>query len=277
MKISYNWLQSLIDKKLPSPEKLVDLLTRHSFESELVGKYGKDYLLDIDILPNRAHDCLSHMGIAEEISALLRAPLQEVDYHKKLKEDSDQPIEEIIKVDVKDANDCPRYTARAIIDVEVAPSPDWITKRLKVCGLRPINNIVDITNYVMLETGQPLHAFDADKLEGQTIIVRRAKKGEKITTLDGEKYSLDQNILVIADKKNPVGIAGIKGGQGPEIDKKTKRVILEAANFNPQMTRKASQQLKLRTDASWRFENEISPQLTEIGIDLASCGEFDVL
>jgi len=269
MKISYDWLQSLVNKKLPNPEELADLLTMHSFESEVVGQYGKDYLLDIDVLPNRAHDCSAHMGIAKEIGALLKISLQETDYSKKLKEDS-EPIERIVKVDVKDASLCPRYTARAVVNVKVGSSPDWIQKRLKVCGLRPINNIVDITNYAMLETGQPLHAFDADKLKGQTIIVRKAKKGEKIVSLDGEKYNLDENILVIADEKDPVGIAGIKGGQGPEIDKKTKRIVLEGANFNPQMTRKASQQLKLRTDASWRFENEISPNLTEIGIDMAS-------
>ena len=127
-----------------------------------------------------------------------------------------------------------------MINVKVGPSPQWIQERLEVCGLRPISNIVDIANYVMLETGQPLHAFDADKLEAKgeikTIIVRRAKKGEKITTLDDEKYDLDENILVIADEKNPVCVAGIKGGQGPGIDGQTKRIILEAANFSPQIT-----------------------------------------
>jgi len=122
----------------------------------------------------------------------------------------------------------------------------------------------------MLETGQPLHAFDADKLESKTIIVRRAKKGEKIITLDNEKYDLDENILVIADKKNPVGVAGIKGGKGPEIDSQTKGVILEAANFSPQIIRQGSQQLKLKTDASWRFEHGLDPNLTERAVDMAA-------
>jgi len=269
MKVSYNWLQSFYKKKLPNPEELADLLTMHSFETEVAGTMGKDHILDIDVLPNRAHDCLSHWGIAGEISALLKIPFNPEDYSKKINQ-TEESANDIVKVDVRDKNDCLRYTARAILDVKVGPSPDWIQKRLRTCGLRPINNIVDITNYAMLETGQPLHAFDADKLKGQTIIVRRAKKGEKIVSLDKEKYSLDPNILVIADRENPIGIAGIKGGEGPEIDKKTKRVILEAANFSPQLTRKASQQLKLRTDASWRFENEISPGLTEVGIDMAS-------
>ncbi len=268
MKISYDWLQSLFKKKLPNPEKLAELLTMHSFETEVAGTMGRDHILDIDVLPNRAHDCLSHWGIAGEISVLLKTSFNPEDYSKKISEDGES-IDNIIKIDVRDSKDCPRYTARAILDVKVGSSPDWIQKRLKTCGLRPINNIVDITNYAMLETGQPLHAFDVDKLKGQ-IIVRRAKKGEKIVSLDKEKYILDENILVIADEKNPIGIAGIKGGEGPEIEQKTKRIVLEAANFSPKLTRKASQQLKLRTDASWRFENEISPRLTEIGIDMAS-------
>ncbi len=269
MKISCDWLQSFFKKKLPSPEKLADLLTMHSFETEISGKSEGDCVLDVDVLPNRAHDCLSHLGIAKEVAALTDYQLDEVDYSKKIKEDKNLSVNDIIKIKIKDKNDCPRYIARAILDVKIAPSPDWIQKRLRVCGLRPINNVVDITNYVMLEIGQPLHAFDADKLEGQTIIVRRAKKGEKIISLDEEKYILDENILVIADEKNPIAIAGIKGGKKPEIEQKTKRVILEAANFSPQIVRKGSQQINLKTDSSWRFENEISPQLTEIAIDMA--------
>ncbi len=270
MKISYNWLQSFFKKRLPVPDKLADLLTRHSFETELVGRIGQDYLLDIDVLPNRAHDCLSHLGIAQEIAALLKYLLTQDDWTKKIKVKQKESIKNFVKVEVKDKTLCPRYMARALVGVKVGPSPKWIQERLKVCGLRPISNVVDIANYVMLETGQPLHAFDADKLEAKTIIVRRAKKGEKITTLDNETYDLDENILVIADKKNPVGVAGIKGGKGPEIDKRTKRVILEAANFSSPIIRQGSQQLKLKTDASWRFEHELDPNLTEGAIDMAA-------
>jgi len=276
MRVSYDWFQSLIGKKIPEPAKLADLLTMHSFETELVGKKGKDYLLDVDILPNRAHDCLSHIGVAKEIAALLKIPLVPVDYAKKIKEDKTESAAQLVKVQVKEPELCLRYTARAIVDVKVGLSPDWLTERLKVCGLRPINNIVDIANYAMLETGQPLHAFDADKLfakdkKGQkTLVVRKAEKGEKITTLDEGKYDLDENILVIADEKDPVCIAGIKGGKNPGVDAKTTRVILEAANFSPQFTRQASRRLKLKTDASWRFENELDPNLTEKGIDLAA-------
>jgi len=289
MKISYNWLQSFFKKKLPAPEKLANLLTMHSFETELVSQLDRDYLLDVSISPNRAHDCLSHLGIAQEIAAILKYPFEPIDYSKKLKVKKGESVKNL----------CPRYTAGALINVKVKSSPQWLKERLKICGLRPINNIVDIANYVMLETGQPLHAFDADRLttviaseakqsrgktasatglprgsaprnDIKTIIVRRAKKREKMITLDDEKYVLDENILVIADIKNPVCIAGVKGGKGPGIDNQTKRVILEAANFSPQIIRQGSQQLKLKTDASWRFEHELDPNLTKQAIDMAA-------
>ncbi len=267
MKISYNWLQSFFSKKLSAPEKLANLLTMHSFETEMVGKKNSDYVLDIDVLPNRAHDCLSHNGIAREISVLLGYSFNLVDYRKKIKEDSKKLANKLVKVEVKDKELCSRYVARVIDNVKIGPSPEWMQERLKVCGLRPINNVVDITNYVMLETGQPLHAFDFDKLASGKIIVRRAKKGEKITTLDNEEYNLDENILVIADGKNPICIAGIKGGKGPEIDAQTKRIVLEAANFDAQTIRRGSKWLKLETDASWRFEHEIDPNLAEEAIN----------
>jgi phenylalanyl-tRNA synthetase beta chain len=278
MKISYNWLQSLFEKKLPAPEKLADLLTRHSFETEAVGKRGNDYLLDVDVLPNRAHDCLSYWGLAREAAVLLgdAYKLQLTDYSKKIKEAvGNQSIKDLVRVEVKDKNLCSRYTARALDNIKMGSSPRWIQERLKVCGLRPISNIVDIANYVMLETGQPLHAFDADRMEAKgeikRIIVRRAVKGEKIITLDNDKYDLDENILVIADEQSPVCIAGIKGGQGPGINPRTKRIILEAANFSPQIIRQGSRQLKLATDASWRFERQVDPNLTQEAVDMAAC------
>ena len=270
MKISYNWLQSFFKKKLPQPAKLADLLTMHSFETEAGVRVGKDYLLDVDVLPNRAHDCLSHQGIAREIGAITGVPSLFGKKPQQAKESKSLRVSDFLKVEVKDKNLCPRYTVRMAIDVDVKPSPKWIQERLKICGLKSVNNIVDIANYVMLETGQPLHAFDFDKIQGGILKVRRAKKGEKITTLDDENYDLDEDILVIADKENPVCIAGIKGGKSPEIDRKTKRIVLEAANFSPQITRQASKQLKLRTDASWRFENQIDVNLTEGAIDMAA-------
>ncbi|MDP2967545.1 MAG: phenylalanine--tRNA ligase subunit beta [bacterium] len=265
MVFSYNWLQSFFQKKLPKPEKLAELLTKHFAEVEEVNKKGTDFVLDIDIRPNRAGDCFSHLGIAREIAAILDTKCQIPNI--KLKEDKKSKAKDFISVEVKDKNACPRYSARVVNFIKVGPSPKWLRDRLNVCGLRPINNIVDIANYVMLETGQPLHAFDGQKLEGRRIIVRFAKEGEKIVTLDEEKYDLDENILVIADVKKPLAIAGIKGGKLPEIDKKTKIVVLESANFNPQVIRKGSKKLNLKTDASLRFEHGIDPNLTEFAIN----------
>jgi len=268
MVFSYNWIQSFFKKKLPKPEKLAELLTMKAFEVEEVKKIGKDWVFDIDVLPNRAGDCLSHMGIARESSSLLDLEFRIPDL--RFQEAKDLKAKDLIKVEVKNKEDCLRYTAKVITGVKVKSSPKWVKARLKVCGLRPINNIVDIANYVMLETGQPLHAFDAQKLEGEKIIVRFAKNREKIVTLDEEKYDLDEDVLVIADAKKPVAIAGIKGGLSAEIDKKTKIVVLESANFEPRTIRKSSKKLGLKTDASLRFEHGIDPNLTELAINRAA-------
>ena len=270
MIFSYNWLQSFFKKKLPTPEKLAELLSLHFAEVEEIRKERpaggySDFVLDIDVRPNRAGDCFSHFGIAREIAAILNYKLQIP--NGKLLEDRNLKAKDFVRVEVKDKRACPRYTARVIIDVKVQPSPKWLQERLKVCGLRPINNIVDIANYVMLETGQPLHAFDGEKLEEKTIIVRFAQKDEKITTLDEEKYDLDNDILVIADTKEPLAIAGIKGGKKAEITHRTKIVVLESANFNQRIIRRGSKKIDLKTDASWRFEHGIDPNLTEIAIN----------
>ena len=267
MKFSYNWFKEYLPK-IPKPEKLAEFLTLHSFEVKEVIRKGGDFVLDIDVLPNRGPDCFSHIGIARECSALTNFKFQIS--NSKLKEDKNSKAKDFVKVEVKNKEACPRYTARVVTDVKVDPSPKWMQKRLRVCGLRPINNIVDIANYVMLETGQPLHAFNEEKLSNKKIVVRFARKGEKIITLDGEKYDFDGNILVIADVKKPVAIAGIKGGRDPGIDKKTKIVVIESANFNPQVIRRGSQRLNLKTDASLRFEHGIDPNLTEIAINRAS-------
>ena len=284
MVFSYNWLQSFfypvksskagakqfnrVKKKLPNPGKLADLLTMHSFEVGEVKRLGGDFALDIDILPNRGPDCFSHIGIARELAVLLNWKFKIE--NGKLEEDKDLKAKDFISVNVRYPQTCPRYTARVIIDVKVAPSPRWIQQRLKVCGLRPINNLVDVANYVMLETGQPIHAFDGDKIEAKKIIVRFAKKNEKILTLDEEKYDLDEDILIIADERRPLAIAGIKGGKIAEIDRKTKIVVLEGANFNQKVIRRGSKKLDLKTDASWRFEHGIDPNLTEIAINRAA-------
>ena len=278
MKYSYNWLKEYAPK-LPEPKKLVELLTMRAFEVEGIEIMGKDTALDINILPNRAFDCLSHIGMSREISAITNSKLQVTNY--KLQEDKSLKIEDFLKIEVQDKQLCPRYSARVMVDVKVGESPQWMKDRLIACGSRPINNIVDATNYVMLETGQPMHAFDFDKCDPNTrihpndpnkkiIIVRRAERGERITTLEGEERELNENILVIADNSDAIAIAGIKGGKKAEIDGKTTRIILESANFEPVSTRKSSKALNLRTDASVRFENGLDINLTIEALDRAA-------
>jgi len=264
MRISYNWLREYVGK-LPKPEKMADLLTMHSFEVKNIEKTSNDYILDIDILPNRAHDCLSHIGVARECAAILGSRFKVESL--KLSEDKNLRARDFIKVEVKDKDGCPRYTARVITDIKLGPSPTWMQDRLKAIGQKSINNVVDTTNYVMFEMGQPLHAFDYDKLEGKKIIVRRAKKGEKIITLDNEVCNLDEDVLVIADAKSPLALAGVKGGKKAEITNKTKTIVLESANFDIHAIRATSRKTGIRTESSIRFEYGLDPNLTPEAID----------
>jgi len=264
MLFSYNWLQSFFQNKLPAPKKLAEILTLHSFEVEEIKKNGNDFVFDLDITPNRAADCFSHLGIARECSALLNLEFQMPNLKTK---EGKEKIENFIQITVKNKNDCPRYTGRVIRGIKVKESPKYIQDRLRACGLDSINNIVDAANYVMLELGQPLHAFDLDKIDGSKIIVRRAKNNEKIEALDDKTYKLDENVLVIADSKKPLAIAGIKGGKSSAIGKKTKNIFLESANFNPLLIRKISRKLGLKTDASFRFEHGMDSNMTEMAID----------
>jgi phenylalanyl-tRNA synthetase beta chain len=268
MKFSYNWLSSFFNKKLPSPNKLAEILTFHSFEVESIEKVKNDYVLNIDVLPNRASDCFSHFGIAREISALLKIKILSIP--TEIKENRDFKTKDFISLKVDSKEDCLRYTARLINSVKVNDSPAWLKQRLESCGVKPINCLVDIANYVMLELGQPLHVFDATKIEGGMIIVRRAKKGEKINALDGVEYVLDNEVLVIADKNKPIAIAGIKGGANSGISEKTTSIVLESANFERTLIRKSSNYLKLKTDASLRFEQGLDPNLAEFALDRAA-------
>ena len=278
MLFSYNWLQSFFDKKLPRPKKLAELLTLHSFEVKEVERKNNDFVFDIDVTPNRV-DCFSHLGIARECSAFTNLkflPVQQAGKMQnfclpagraKFKEDKDIKIKDFIEIEVENRDDCPRYVGRVIFGVKVGPSPKWMQKKLISCGVLPINNIVDATNYVMLEVGQPLHAFDLDRISGRKIIVRRAKRREKIKALDGRVYNLDEDVLIIADSEKPLAIAGIKGGEEAEISPETKNIFIESANFNPILIRKSARKLKLKTDASFRFEHGLDPNLVEIGLE----------
>jgi phenylalanyl-tRNA synthetase beta chain len=224
-----------------------------------LAQYLGDTILDLSVTPNRP-DCLSVLGIAREAAALTGQPLTppQEDYPEK-----DAPIEEMAAVDIIDPDLCPRYCASLISGIKVAPSPRWLQDRLTACGMRPINNIVDVTNYVMLEYGQPLHAFDFATIRGRKIVVRRARQDESIITLDGSERALSRDMLVIADTERAVAIAGVMGGEETEVTPGTTSILLESANFNPSNNRLTASGLRLRTEASLRFEKGLNPDLPE--------------
>ena len=271
MKISLNWLQTYFDKPLSEPEEISRLFTMRAFELEGIETIGNDTIFDFKILPNRAHDCLGHDGIARELSVLSGIPLKSKVKSRKWKVEN---TKHELKIVVENQNLCRRYAGRIIENISVAESPDWLKRRLEAIGQRSINNVVDITNYAMFATGQPMHAFDLDKLAKNgnevEIIVRAAKSGEKLVTLDEKDISLDETMLVIADSEKPLALAGIKGGKWAEVDENTKNIILESANFEPIGVRKTSQKVGIRTDSEKRFENEITPELAERAMEKAT-------
>ena len=220
--------------------------------------YLGDVIFDLDVTPNRP-DCLSVIGIAREVAALTGQSLHlpQVSY-----EETALPIGEQISIEIPAPDLCPRYCASLINGVRIAESPKWMQQRLLACGMRPINNIVDITNYVMLEHGQPLHAFDYDRIRGKRIIVRRATDGEAIVTLDGVERVLSEDMLVIADEERSVAIAGVMGGANSEVTEQTTSILLEAANFNPASIHYTGRALFLPSEACMRFERGIRPELT---------------
>ncbi len=224
---------------------------------------GADYVFDIDITPNRG-DCLSVIGIARELAATLNKNVINLKFPN-----ATVKSKKTVNVLVKEKDICPRYISKVIEGVKLGPSPKWMQERLILAGVRPINNIVDVANYVMLEWGQPLHTFDGDKINGD-IIVRKAKEGEKIITLDGQERKLISKDIIICDSKKPIALAGVMGGLNSEIDDKTKTVVLEAAVFDRVMIRKTAQRLNLRSEASNRFEKGIPLNLPEIAIERAA-------
>ncbi|MFH1028598.1 MAG: phenylalanine--tRNA ligase subunit beta, partial [Pseudomonadota bacterium] len=213
----------------------------------------KDTLFEIGLTPNRA-DCLSAVGIAREIAAKLGL---QVRYPDSAVIEGGEPVESVIGVVVEAADLCPRYAARYISGCKISPSPEWLVKRLNAIGIRSINNVVDITNLVMMELGQPLHAFDCDRLAGKRIVVRRAGEGEPFTTLDGQQRALVSDDLVICDAERPVALAGVMGGLNSEIENTTTCILLESACFKPAAVRKTSKRLGLHTESSHRFERGI--------------------
>ena len=219
----------------------------------------KEDVIDFEITSNRP-DCLSIEGLGRETAVSLNKPFKNPRKNiDELKIESKKEIEGL-KVDITAPDLCYRYIARVVKNVKIGPSPKWMIKRLKACGVRSINNIVDITNYVMLELGQPMHAFDINSIEGKHITVRRAKNGEKIITLDEQERLLNENNLVIADEKKAVAIAGVMGGLNSEIEETTKTVVFESAVFNGGSVRKTAKSVGLRTEASSRFEKGLSSE-----------------
>ena len=262
MKVSKLWLDKFFNEALPSAEVLADALTFHAFEIDGIEKIGDDEVLDVKVTPNRGHDCLSHRGIAKELSAILDIPLK----NDPLFSRSDLlPKTTEVTADIQTAL-CKRYIAGYIKGVKVGPSPEWLKQRLAAIGQRSINNVVDATNFVMFNTGQPLHAFDAGKLGSLALGVRAAQDGEVMVALDKKSYTLNSSMLVITAGDAPVGIAGVKGGMPAAIDESTKDIVIESANFDGVSVRKTAAALKLRTDASTRFEQVISPELAAFGM-----------
>lgn len=263
MKISYSWLQSYFKEQLPAPETLAELFTFRFAEVESIDAGETDSVLDVKVLPDRAHYALCHKGIASEISAITGMEANYPTYAPDVTLADTPPIR------VEDPTLCKRYTARYITNVTAGESPAWLKDRLVAIGARPINVIVDALNYAMFDIGQPLHAFDADKITG-SIVIRRAETGEMMTTLDGKEVTLTPDILVIADEVGVLAIAGIKGGTRAQVDASTKRIVLESAHFDGGYIRTASTKLGIRTDASKRYENEITPEWASIGSDRAA-------
>lgn len=243
-------------------EGIIDLPNDLPEGSSLYDLYADTYF-DISLTPNLSH-CSSVMGVARELATLTQKPLRlpRIDL-----QEAQDAIEDFLQIHIIDKENCPRYACRVIQNVKVGPSPNWLRQRLEKCGVRSVNNIVDATNYVLLEMGHPLHAFDYDLLEGQEIVVRKAKEEEVIQTLDSKERVLKETMLMICDSLRPVAIAGVMGGLNSEIQDQTRNVILESAYFDPMNIRRTSKQLGVQTDASKRFERGTDPNQILMALD----------
>lgn len=253
MKLSYNWLKEYVGLKI-GPDKLGDLLTMAGLTTEAIHNRADDSILEVEVTANRP-DWLSYIGVAREISAIigtkLKVPPVKASKKEMLKGGSE------VRLTIDERALCPKYTARVIKDVKVGESPEWLKKKLEAMGLRSVNNIVDATNFCLFETGEPMHAFDLDKVEGAEIIVRNARPGEKIKTIDGVERELGSSMLVIADRTKPIAIAGVMGGLNTEVTSTTRNILLEAAYFDPISVRRTARSLAISSDSSYRFERKV--------------------
>jgi phenylalanyl-tRNA synthetase beta chain len=254
MLASHAWLSALCPVG-DDVRRVAEALTSRGLTVDSVAPAGEDHALDVDVPANRP-DCLGHLGLARELSAALGVPLREPQGPPA---GEGGPVSDAASVRIEDPELCTRYAAGLVRSVRVGPSPPWVARRLEVCGLRSVNNVVDVSNLVMLELGHPVHFFDLDAVENGAIRIRRARPGERLTTLDGVERALDEEILVIADATDPIALAGVMGGAGSEIGPATRNVLIEAAWFDPSIVRAASRKLALHTDASHRFGRGVDP------------------
>ncbi len=259
MKVVYNWLKEFVDVTA-SPADLRARLSLAGVAVDSIEETAAGPVLDAEVTANRP-DCLGHLGIAREVAAIYRLPLKPL--HPKPKESAERAAD-ATRVEIAAPDLCGRFTARVLRGVKVQPSPDWLRRGLEAIDEKSINNVVDVTNYVMFELGHPLHAFDFDKLQEHRIVVRRAKPGEKIRTLDGAERALTKDMCVVADAARAVGIGGVMGGAETEISFSTRDVLIECAWFDPISVRRASKALGLRSEASYRFERGADPEMAEL-------------
>lgn len=264
MKLSLSWLKEFLDLKL-SPDEIADALTLAGLEAEGFEEKGGDVIFEIGLTPNLGH-CMSVVGIARELSAILKIPLKrkEISF-----EESKEKIEDLVTLRVEDPDKCFRYSCRIVKNVQVAPSPQWLKTKLENSGLRSINNIVDIGNLVMIECGQPLHMFDYDKIQGKAIVVR-TQTGGSLQTLDEQEREIPEDALLICDENHPLAFAGIMGGLSSAVSEKTTTVLIEAAQFSAASVRKTSKLLGLRTEGSIRHERGIDPLFVASALDYAA-------
>jgi phenylalanyl-tRNA synthetase beta chain len=262
MKLSVNWLKEFVNIPTDARQLKSDL-TMIGLNTESVVQVGEDWILDVEVTTNRP-DCLSHYGAARELATLYRQPLKDF---KVSVHESNRAAGEIVSIEIADPDLCSRYCGRVVEDVRVGPSPAWLAERLEALGQRPINNVADATNYVLMELGHPLHAFDMARLNQRKIIVRRAQPREPLRTLDGFERTLTRDNLVIADGTHPVALAGVMGGEESEIATTTRSVLLEAAWFDPVSIRRTSKSQGMHTEASHRFERGADVQMAPLAID----------
>jgi phenylalanyl-tRNA synthetase beta chain len=258
MKVLYNWLKEFVDVTAPAAE-LRSRLSLVGIAIDSIEETAAGPVLDAEITSNRP-DCLGHYGIAREVAAIYGLPLKSV--HPKLRESAEK-VSSATRVDIDAPDLCGRFTARVVRGVKVQPSPEWLRRRLEAIGQNSINNVVDVSNYVMFELGHALHAFDFEKLSDHRIIVRRAKPGEKLRTLDGIERTFPKDVCLVCDPSRAVGIGGIMGGADSEISFSTRNILIECAWFDPVSIRRSAKALGLRTEASYRFERGADPEMAE--------------